>query len=194
MAQLNVWLRQPESEYLEFIASAFADVDHLVGRRPAPRHKDEQVHNVAKAVCSMLNTEGGTIVIGVAELDQYTQEELDGPYGYPPKVGSRSVIGIAAEYTKPSGWENYRLALRRQLQNTIEGELDGWVDLQHVTTPENRELCVIRLRRPPDYYYVKGPRRGMGDTFYVRTGSETRPLVGRATDTFREAHPRSLAE
>jgi len=107
---LRAWLLQPEGDDLEFKSSAFTDVDHRVGRKPTARTPNEQIFDIAKAVCGMLNAEGGTVVIGVAELDRYGPEELESPYRHPPMVGTRAILGIDAEHDFP-GWDRYQRKL-----------------------------------------------------------------------------------
>lgn len=188
---LKSWLIEGESDYLEFKASAFTDIDHKVGRKSNPRNRSEQVHEIARAVVGMLNAAGGTVIIGVAELDKYTAEQLRGPYPGAVEAREHVIIGVDAEFPR-GGWDAYQRALARDLRKAIDGEaIDGWVKYQHLEY-EGRSICIIRVRRPPTFYYVINKDKNGSATaeFFGRMGGETRRLIGRQMDEFKEAHPR----
>lgn len=188
---LKSWLTEGETDYLEFKASVFTDIDHKVGRKKNnPRSRSDQVHEIAKAVVGMLNAAGGTIVIGVAELDKYTADLLLGPYPGAAAVKDYMIIGVDAEFPR-GGWDAYQRSLARELRKAIDGEIDGWVKYQHLMY-EGRTVCIITVRRPPTFYYVNSKDRNGAVTveFFGRMGGETRRLLGRQMDEFKEAHPR----
>jgi len=188
---LESWLMEGESDYLEFKASSYTDIDHKVGRRKGnTRGRAEQLHEIAKAVCGMLNADGGIIIIGVAELAQYSKEELIRAYPGAAMVKDLMVIGVDAEFPR-GGWDPYQRALARDLRKAIDGEFDGWVRYQHLQY-DGKSACIIRVRRPPTFYYVRDKDKHGAETveFFGRTGGETRRLLGRQMDDFKEAHPR----
>jgi hypothetical protein len=188
---LQSWLKENESDDLEFKASAFTDVDHKVGRKDKPRKRAEQAHEVAKAVVGLLNAAGGTVIIGVAELDKYSKEQLLRAYPGSTQVRDRLVIGVESEFLK-GGWDAYQRSLARALDNTIDGEIVGWVKY-HELRLGDKTLCVIRVRRPPSWYYVRSVDKNGAVTsdFFGRTGAETVLLRGQKMDQFKQANPRT---
>lgn len=191
---LRTWLRENESDDLEFKASSFTDVDHKVGRKPKPRSRAEQVHEIAKAIVGLLNAAGGTVIVGVAELDKYLKEELQRAYPDAKQVKGHLVIGVESEFNR-GGWDAYQRSLATALRKAIDGDIDGWVKYHELRLDE-RTVCVIRVRRPPKWFYVKSTDKNgaVSNEFYGRTGGETRALRGQMMDTFKEAHPRTTRE
>lgn len=188
---LKSWLKESESDDLEFKSSSFTDVDFRVGRKQGSRNQNEQVQEVAKAVVGLLNAAGGTVVIGVAELEKYSVDELLGAYPGSAHVGDRMVIGVESEFAK-GGWDAYQRRLANSLRRTIDGEIDGWVKY-HELRIGDKTVCVIRVRRPPTWYYVnlKDKNGVVMNEFFGRMGGETRPLRGSKMDKFKEANPRT---
>lgn len=197
---LRSWLLQPEGDNLEFKSSAFRDVNKAVGKsldRPA-RSEDEQVGEIAKAVCGMLNATGGHIVVGVAELDRYSIEELRDSYGSVPVIGSRAVIGVDNEYPDRSGWDRFERKLREKVGKYLS--TDNWFKFFPVRV-EDQTVCVIKVARPSKFFYFRvvekvlaksgKPTDRVSEVFYGRAGGQTKPLQGQAMSEFMEAHPRT---
>jgi hypothetical protein len=188
---LKLWLKESESDDLEFKSSAFTDIDYKVGRKERARNQNEQVHEVAKAVVGLLNAAGGIVVIGVAELDKYPAGELLRAYPGSTQVRDRMIIGVDSEFSK-DGWDAYQRRLANALRKTIDGEIDGWVKY-HELRIGDKTVCVIRVRRPPTWYYVDSKDKNgvVTNEFFGRMGGETRPLRGQKMDKFKEANPRT---
>ena len=189
---LQSWLKESESDDLEFKSSAFTDIDHKVGRKSKPRTQGEQLHEVAKAIVGLLNAAGGTVVVGVAELEHSPADTLRRVYPEATQIGEqRMVIGVDSEFVK-GGWDSYQRKLATALRKAIDGEIDGWVKF-HDLKVENNTVCVIRVRRPPAFYYVvkKDGNGVVSEEFYGRMGGETRALRGSRMDKFKEANPRT---
>ena len=190
------WLLRPEGAELEFKSSAFTDVDKAVGRslsRPR-RTKDQAAAEIAKAVCGMLNASGGYVVIGVAELDRYTLEELTAAYGHVPVEGDRAVLGVNKEYPDKSGWDNYERQLADKVGKHLSGGAASWLKF-HPVEVEDRMVCAIEVGRPSRWFFLKekvGDRNSrVIEVFYGRTGGQTRPLQGQEMMEFQEAHART---
>lgn len=188
---LRSWLLQAEGDILEFKASAFTDVDDALGLRPAGqrRSKDVQCVEVAKAVCGMLNASGGHVVVGVAELDRYVLDALERVFGEPVVVGARALIGVEYEYPDKTGWDAYQRQVAGKLRKTLSSGVDAWLKY-HPVEVEGRTVCVIEVRRPTRWYYLRETKGGP-EIFYGRTGGSTMPLSGRNVDDFQDAHPRT---
>jgi hypothetical protein len=195
--QVLGWLVQAESDELEFKASAFTDVDFASGKKIAGRRtQDEQAREIARAVCGLLNSEGGAVILGVAELANYTREQIQKYCGQFREYGQVAIVGIDCEYESAGkNWDGYRLKLLRKLRTFIDGGIDGWVKIHRVTLPEFKcDVGVIKIMRPPEFYFVKEPGkdgRPALQRFYGRADGETLWLQGREMEQFRKAHMRT---
>src|SRR5262245_39032590 len=95
------WLQQEEGQHLEVKGSAFADLNRwLHSEKPGtePPMSDVAVDSLMKAIASLLNAEGGAIVLGALEKKRYEGHRLlegapeVGPYlllGLQPELGNR---------------------------------------------------------------------------------------------------------
>jgi hypothetical protein len=183
-----------ESDDLEFKTSAFTDVEHLLGRRSTARPRDEQAKDIAKAVIGMLNADGGTVIVGIAEADKFPEEELGSRYGPVERHGERIAVGVNKEFPDRSGWDAYQRVLASKLRQLIDREVDNWVKF-HGVVVGTKTVCVLRLKRSSSWFYLHEKDKARSGqsvyTFYGRQGGETRPLHGREADAFKEAHPRT---
>jgi Putative DNA-binding domain len=199
------WLHRVESDDLEFKASAFTDIRSKVSPRQTAaghlhaqeteranaRSAAEQVSSVAKAVIGMLNADGGTIVIGVAETDKFDADSFSSVYRSVRRVGSRAVIGVDDELGK-DGWDGYQRRLATRLRNLVTGEIGGRV--RYFPVPfDSKTLCVIRVQRSSSWHWlkVKDSNGQQEFRFFGREGGETRYLHAPQAEEFKESHPRT---
>ena len=140
---------------MEFKASAFTDLENLIGRRPAGRPKDDEARDVAKAIVGMLNADGGTVLVGVAEVDKYTDEQLlahlrsDGATRRPHRGrGEQRVLRLVGLGRLTS------CRLARRLRQLIEDDVDSWIKYHDVPVG-SKTVCVIRVSRPSHWFYLK---------------------------------------
>jgi hypothetical protein len=190
---IRACMLRDESDDLEFKASAFTDVAHLLGFHEHARPRDEQLRDVAKAVTGMLNADGGMIVIGVAEAGKLDEEQLANKYGESERHSERIAIGVNREFPA-AGWDGYQLQLATKLRQMIGKDVDSWIKY-HGVLVGSKTVGVIRVNRPSDWFYlrVKDKTGQVIETFYGRAGGETLPLTGRAADAFKAAHPRTTS-
>jgi hypothetical protein len=185
--RVRSWLLQAEGDNLEFKSSAFTDVDHAVGKKDVARTRDEQARDVAKAVCGLLNATGGHVVVGVAELDRFTEEQLVRAFDRPLVEGARAVIGVDHEFPDKSGWDAYQRLLAAKLSKALSKGAQAWLTFHQVLV-DHHTVCVIEVGRPSRWYYLQEEK---GQTFFGRSGGQTIPFAGQDIDEFKDAHPRT---
>ena len=195
---LDTLLLQPEGDELEFKSSCFKDIDFLAGKRLEKQTEEARFRDIAKAVCGMLNTRGGLVVVGVAEADHYDLDQMRSIVDEVEVIGDRYVIAVNHEYGQRGGWDAYERKVVSQIRKMIEGSTDGWVEVHRVLWKgrHNRALCVIKVRRPPTWYWLVDKSKTGGQprkVFYGRQGGQTNEYSGSNMDDFRGAHPRLRA-
>ena len=138
-----------ESADVEFKSSARYNL-HTKQRDPAI----ELV--VAKTVAALANSEGGVLLVGVAD---------DG-----------SVVGLTNDYKfmkKPDS-DRYELWLRDHLSSTLGADAAAAVRVDFPTV-SNAEICQIRVPRADRPIFVS-PGKGKAPELWVRIGNSTREL------------------
>jgi MinD-like ATPase involved in chromosome partitioning or flagellar assembly len=188
-------LLQAESDSLEFRPSYFGDLPDLMGARRTARNETKGHRGVAEAVCGMLNSDGGSVILGVTELQSDRLSDLDRLFPNLMVVGSRVVIGVAHDYGD-SNWDGYERALRAELRARIEGDIGGVVGIHRVRLGDELDVCVVEVQRAPSWFYIVANDKGGAETrqFYVRAGGQSVTLSGASMDRFRAAHPRLTAQ
>jgi hypothetical protein len=131
--------------------------------------------SIAKTVVAMLNSEGGTIVLGAlepAKMKAKSENELlKLRVSELPTVGEYAVVGLRDPTFLDGGWDAFQLKFNRLLKQHIEGEV---VDLVRLSRDwhEGEILAVIEVEYP-----------GMEDGFFLREGKEQRFLIRRGGST-----------
>lgn len=169
-------LNVSEDLYHEFKTSAIYPADNHM--KPDER-KQGQV--IARTVASFLNTEGGTLYLGVGNAGNLTGLDTDFRYKCLVPVG---------EYDIREAQDTYNLYLQRTLRLYLGTTVDGrslipdYVDIQYEQI-ENMWICHITVRRfpgavlfkPDDKLYI----RRIGETVEVREPIEKRRYIERRT-------------
>lgn len=163
-------LRQGESDRVEFKSSARWNL-HTKARD----EKMEQV--IAKTVAGFLNSDGGTLLIGVNDAGD--------------------AIGLVNDFStvKAPDTDRYELWLRDFLSTTLGQNASALpaIDFTPVTV-DGVETYVCRLVCPasPRPVYLRAPKTGLSE-LWVRTGNSTRLLkVDEAIDYVMHRWPLSL--
>jgi type I restriction enzyme R subunit len=156
--QAEELLKQHESKTLEFKATLRWNLEE---GRPDPA----VTHAVLKTIAAFLNTEGGDLLIGVAD--------------------DRSVLGIEAD-----GFENedgFMLHLSQVVRNALGDRAGTSVD-PRMQVVKGKTLCVVTCQRSPEPVFLKTvetPGDAPGD-FYVRRGPGTVRLSAADAATYIE--------
>jgi hypothetical protein len=204
-ADVGKLLKEEENESLEFKATLATNFRSLitVGRRESD---PEMLDKVVKAVCGLLNSpKGGVLIIGVLEVrrelekarspDEYLKT-LEEDFGYSPldDKGRQSfpnaVVGLEVDLT-PGPFpdlDRYLGHLRDLLKARIKPNPWAWLRVE-VEEVEDKKICLIWVRPGDVWFYAK-----MGDStnedFYVREAASTPAYSGSESDLYKRAHPR----
>ncbi|MGH7265026.1 MAG: RNA-binding domain-containing protein, partial [Candidatus Rokuibacteriota bacterium] len=147
--QAEALLKQHESKTLEFKASLRWNVTE--------RRKDPAVTQaVVKTIAAFLNTEGGDLLIGVAD--------------------DRSVHGIEADDFETE--DRFMLHLSQVARNALGDRAGTCID-PRMQSVQGKTVCVVTCQRSPEPAWVRTkdlPDGGPGD-FYVRSGPGTVKLA-----------------
>ena len=156
---LDEMLQAGESAVLEFKSTLRWDINKQ-------QANTELQKVIAKTVAGLMNAEGGTLVIGIAD---------DG-----------TVLGLENDFKslKRPDKDGFEQVLRQVLIDFLGAEFSQYV---HVSFPEHegRSVCVIKIDRTPRPVYLTD--KGSTD-FYIRAGNTTRPLDVQATHEYISMH------
>jgi len=113
-----------------------------------------------KTIVGFLNTEGGTLLIGIAD--------------------SRQILGIENDYkTLPRGdRDGYELHLNHLISSYISKERCLNVSISFHEA-DGKDVCMLQVEPSPKPTYLQ---EGQESRFYIRTGNQTQPL------DIRESH------
>lgn len=157
-------LKLGESQTLEFKSSARWN-SHAGG-------VDKRLeHTVVKAVCGLLNAEGGKLLIGVND--------------------DAEVVGIDADMgtlRSKTGKDGYELFLRQLLENSLSVSTAGIVHIGFERI-DVAEVCVVTVASSGKPVFAKPLEGGAGHVeFWVRIGNATRQLHGDRMLDYKEDH------
>jgi hypothetical protein len=140
--QVEELIRQRESKTLEFKATLRYSLKEN-------RIDDKVTHGVLKTIAAFLNTEGGDLLIGVAD--------------------DRTIVGIEAD-----GFENddrFMLHLAQVVRNALGDRASTCID-PRTQVVEGKTVCLITCQRSPEPVFLrwKGMEQSPDGDFYVRSG------------------------
>jgi len=140
--QVEELIRQKESKTLEFKATLRYNLKE-------DRIDDRITHAVLKTIAAFLNTEGGDLLIGVAD--------------------DRTIVGIEAD-----GFENddrFRRHLDQVVRNALGDRASTCID-PRTQVLEGKTVCLITCQRSPEPVFLKwnGMEQSPDGAFYVRSG------------------------
>jgi len=139
-------IKQGESKTLEFKSSLRWNLRE--------NRKDEEVitHAVLKTIAAFLNTEGGDLLIGVAD--------------------DKSIVGIEADRLEND--DKFMLHLAQCVRNGLGDRAGTCID-PRVQMAGGRAICVVACQRSPEPVFLKWKRteRNPDGDFFVRSGPGT---------------------
>ncbi|HET7485410.1 MAG TPA: ATP-binding protein [Solirubrobacterales bacterium] len=177
-------LSQEESEEIEVKGSFFLDLKRLiVGDHSANWDNEEMPKEVLTTITALLNTRGGTLVLGALEADRFEYGDIVDQLGRAPRVGHYIFVGIGVDYTSDT-WDAFQRRIEQIIESRISPDPSPYLTISKQVV-QDRDMCVITIKQPPaDFFYHQG------NEFYVRKGSRTMPLEGIDADQYRKAFPR----
>jgi serine/threonine protein kinase len=147
-AELESWIKRGESATLEFKQTLRWDV-------AAGKTSNEILKMVVKTVCSFLNADGGTLLIGVKDDGELAGLDLD-----------------RAALSKPTV-DGFELALRQGLANALSPDASQLVTMSFPTI-RGIQICRADVRPAPMPVFLIG--KGMTPEFRVRKGNQSPAL------------------
>jgi predicted HTH transcriptional regulator len=152
-------IEKGESSVLEFKSSLRWD------------YREQQVNTglqkvIAKTVAGFLNTEGGTLLIGVAD--------------------NGSIVGIEPDLKtlKQGSCDGFELTLRNMLDASLGTEFSPYIHTSFAEQ-DGHTVCIVHIERSSQPVYVSDKNT---TEFYVRSGNATRPLDVQATQSYINMH------
>jgi hypothetical protein len=175
-------LQQPESDTLEVKASAFTDYDRVLHGDGESNENDVADRGVLKAVTAMLNSGGGTVVIGALEARRYARDAQ--ALGDPLAIGDYLCVGVQRDFGNDHDWDHYARRLLAIIGQRIDPGPHLWINLTREAV-DGVAMAKITIAAPDRHWYYQ-----QGKHFYVRRGSESIELLGTEADRYRHERPR----
>ena len=127
-------------------------------------------HEVIRTVCGFMNSDGGVLLIGVAD--------------------NKTVVGIQDELKRVKGKnrDGYELVLRKAIEDAIGRKNEVLLQIQFEPWGD-KEICRIDVMRSVTGQVFLKPKKG-DQEFWVRFGNSTKKLTGEEmVDYIRESWP-----
>lgn len=158
---IDDFLAAGESQRLEYKSTARWNLN-------AGMQDKKMEHVIVKAVCGLLNADGGTLLIGV--------DDDGNPLGLDhdlPTLGRKQDL------------DGYELFLRQLLDTNLSSATAGIVNVTF-EKPVGKDVCVVSVSASAKPVYAK-PVEGTSDfiEFWVRVGNQTKQLHGQDADDYR---------
>lgn len=132
-------------------------------------HKGKSEHIIVKSVAGFMNSEGGTLVIGVND--------------------NGSVTGLDRDYETISkgNRDGYELFLRQLLKNNIDGTLPNLYRISFEEI-EGKDVCRIDVFASSKPVFTCPMKSKNPTDFWVRQGNKTEQLHGRERNDYTNSH------
>ena len=158
---LRKLIAEGESETLEFKAAIRYDID-------TKGANTELIRGPVKTISAFMNTEGGTLLVGVTDED-------------------REVIGIENDIKmlRHANVDEYERHLRQALIDAIGVEFTPYVKVSFPDA-EGVQVCRVDVGTSPKPVFVAD--KGQGKGFYIRSGPRSDPLDPEATHGYIQMH------
>lgn len=195
-----------EDHKFELKASAWLDVRNWFETGIPNQSFDAGTTGIAKAICGMLNNDGGAVAVGIAEASRLSPKGVDTaelvawaeenalPF---TEDGELLIVGLEAEYRNTSkkgveDWDSWIRLLQDAITKRIEPDpfRQLLVTFQQVELSDrynNQVIAVIVATPPTDrsiWFYIEGE-------FYVRQQGKNEPLHGSGIDEYRRSKQRN---
>lgn len=197
-------LEQPEGHRLEIKATAWTEVGGwLLGRVPEARRAPKPVtardndalNSLLRAIAALLNTEGGHIIVGLAERAQYGGNERFEALPKADDAGEHRIYGLESTEAlvsdiPPGGaWDQFLMTLWDVIDHRFEPAPSRSTLRIRRSKVNDKLLCILDVGLPDEFFRVKlGNRGGTGlrSTYIVRMDNKTRELKTQAEVTRHE--------
>lgn len=166
---LPILLSQDEGQRLEFKSSLRYDVK-------ASEHGQDKINpdlekEVLREVCAFLNSDGGTLLIGVSD--------------------DKKVLGLKDDYRllpRKQNRDEFEGFLRNKLTQNVQPDIPGLVKITFEAYG-NEEVCMVEVEKSGEPMFLKEFIAGREiQELWIREGNRKRPLVGAAMANYISRH------
>ncbi|MCW3994526.1 MAG: ATP-binding protein [Candidatus Bathyarchaeota archaeon] len=170
--RIETLLSIDENQTLEFKSTFLYDL--RAGEKGINKANPDLERALLKEICAFMNSEGGTIVIGISD---------DKP---------RKIIGLANDYlvlpTRKKDRDGFEVHLRNVIKAFIVPEVPGSVKI-NFETQGGLEVCLIEVEKSDKQIFLKRSLEGkeIGE-FWIREGNTTSQLIGPAMVEYIKKH------
>lgn len=178
-AEVSALLEGDETSLFEVKASLFSPLDPwLKEGKELEESKDLPLKGALKAIVGLLNSGGGTVVVGAVEEPRYRDSAaaLERLSNY-PKVGKHRIVGILDQTYADWGWDGWNKRLRGLIASKIDSN-PGVLVQTRPETIKGKEVCVVDIYDPGDEYQFWLKVAADKSVFYARQGTDVVPLHG----------------
>ena len=167
--QKEIWekVQMNENVNLEFKETLSLDVKaYNKGNHDTVKSKSQKQlieSNVLKAICALLNTEGGEVYIGVSEADKKSE---------PPKI-----VGINNEvdFLFKSSKDNYQLHLKEIIMKNFSEHIK--LISFRLFEVFKKEIIIIKIKKSKKPVFLSQVKENKKEKiFYIRNGPSSTPL------------------
>lgn len=140
--------------------------------------KSYPLRGVLKSVVGLLNSGGGTVVIGAIEEASYAKDTAaSGRLRALPKVGLYRIVGLVDPSFRKGGWDSWDRQLRSLIREKIDPNPGVLVQPREIEV-EGRTICAIDIDDPGDEgeFYLRTSKAT--SQFFGREGTQVHPLTG----------------
>jgi hypothetical protein len=169
MSVIDQFLLKDEDQKTEFKSSLRYDVN-------ATQYGQDKINpdlekESLKEVCAFLNSDGGTLLIGVSD--------------------DKKVLGLKNDYRflpKKQDKDGFERLLREKLTQSIQPDIPGLVNV-NIEPYGDEEICLVTVGKSQEPMFLKEFLAGREfQEFWIRDGNRKRPLVGAAMADYIRSH------
>lgn len=174
-----------EGQKLEFKTSAFYEPGKHIP-------SFGQMQTIAKTVAGFMNSEGGELVIGIADdgTIKGIADDLEVLGTMSSSVALRLPQMDDSTYVYKATYDHYQLKLQHVLQGYLSSNHVGLYSISFVTVGNSKTLCCkidVKKCAEDDYVYCSvkySSTKPAVEEIFIRNGNEKNPLFGRSRDEF----------
>ncbi len=167
-----------EQWQFEVKGSLLAPLDPCLKHGKPLEEQDSYALKVISEVVGLLNSGGGTLVIGALEEQHYQASEKALAHLLQfPRVGPYRVIGLKDPTYMRSGWDEWHLKLKNLLESRIE-EPPGVLVQAREGELEGQQVAIITVDEPREsqMFYLRKARNEL--VYYGRVGTACEAMYG----------------
>ncbi len=162
------FLSKDEDQHLEFKSTLRYDIK--ASEHGSAKINPELEKEVLRSVCAFLNSEGGTLLIGVSNEKQ--------------------ILGLLNDYKflKNQNKDGFEVFLREKLSQKIEPDIPGMVKITF-EIQDGKDVCLVQVDKADVPMFLKDSIAGRElREFWIRDGNRKRPLSGTTMTNYIYTH------